>query len=46
MDWIAITCWVVLGASGLLALWALFWDRPRGRLRCRKCAYEMSGGGL
>lgn len=46
MDWIAITCWVVLGASGLLALWALFWDRPRGRLRCRKCAYDMSGGGL
>lgn len=46
MDWIAITCWVVLGASGLLALWAMFWDRPRGRLRCRKCAYDMSGGGL
>ena len=46
MDWIAITCWVVLGVAGLLAIWALFWDRPRGRLRCRRCAYDMSGGGL
>lgn len=46
MDWIAITCWVVLGVSGLVTLWALFWDRPRGRLRCRRCAYDMSGGGL
>lgn len=46
MDWIAITCWAVLGVSGLVTLWAIIWDRPRGRLRCRKCAYDMSGGGL
>ncbi len=37
MDWIGITCWT---------LSALFWDRARGRIRCRKCAYDMSGGGL
>lgn len=41
-----MTCWAVLGVSGLVTLWALFWDRSRGRLRCRKCAYDMSGGGL
>lgn len=46
MDWIGITCWAVLGVLGLLTLWALFWDRARGRLRCRRCAYDMSGGGL
>ncbi|MEO1583486.1 MAG: hypothetical protein AAFR96_02805 [Planctomycetota bacterium] len=23
--------------------WALFWDRPRGRKRCRRCWYDMSG---
>lgn len=46
MDWIAAACWVVIALAGLWALWALIWDRPRGRLRCRKCAYDMAGVGL
>ncbi|MEO1583487.1 MAG: hypothetical protein AAFR96_02810 [Planctomycetota bacterium] len=24
-------------------VWALFWDRPRGQRRCRRCWYDMSG---
>jgi len=37
---IAIVC---LGAFGLsLLLWALLWDRSRGRRRCPKCNYSMS----
>lgn len=46
MDWIGWTCWAVIGVSAAVSLWALFWDRAQGRLRCRKCAYDMSGGGL
>jgi hypothetical protein len=46
MDWIGWTCWAVMGLAVVLALWALFWDRSRGRLRCRRCAYDMSGGQL
>lgn len=35
--------WVLeVGALGLLA-WALWWDRARGRLRCRKCWYDLEG---
>ncbi|MEL6795859.1 MAG: hypothetical protein AAFO89_03455, partial [Planctomycetota bacterium] len=34
-------------AVALLALvgvvWALFWDRARGRRRCRRCWYDMAG---
>lgn len=30
-------------AGLLLALWALFWDRSRGRKRCPKCWYNMEG---
>ena len=26
-------------------VWALFWDRPRGRKRCRRCWYDLSGAG-
>lgn len=46
MDWIGWTCWAVIGVSAAVSLWALFWDRAQGRLRCRKCAYDMLGGGL
>lgn len=35
--------WALLGLSAVTVLWALFWDRPRGRLRCRKCRYRMEG---
>ncbi len=34
---------IAIGAGGLmLILWALFWDRSRGRRRCPKCSYDMS----
>ncbi|MCW5768416.1 MAG: hypothetical protein KIT19_07010 [Phycisphaeraceae bacterium] len=29
--------------GGALFLWAMFWDRARGRLRCPKCWYDMKG---
>ncbi|MBX3363036.1 MAG: hypothetical protein KF705_16565 [Phycisphaeraceae bacterium] len=29
--------------GGALFLWAMFWDKPRGRLRCPKCWYDMKG---
>lgn len=35
--------WALLGLSAVAIPWALFWDRPRGRLRCRKCRYRMEG---
>ena len=28
-----------------LCLWALLWDRARGRLRCPRCWYDLSGAG-
>jgi hypothetical protein len=35
-----------LGILGVLLLvWALFWDRSRGRKRCPRCWYDMSGAG-
>ncbi len=33
---------VIVGAGLLLGMWALLWDRPRGRLRCPMCWYDMS----
>lgn len=42
--------WALWAGAGLLALialtllvWALFWDRARGRKRCPKCWYPMDG---
>src|SRR5688572_12102389 len=46
-DWTEWLYW--LGGSALalfgflLLLWALFWDRARGRKRCPKCWYDLSG---
>lgn len=42
------TLWNLIGctllASGIvLALWCLFWDRSRGRLRCPRCWYRVEG---
>src|SRR5690606_21932594 len=32
------------GGGGVVLLsWSLWWDRPRGRKRCPKCWYDMSG---
>lgn len=34
---------LALAASGIsLLLWALFWDRSRGRRRCTRCGYSMA----
>ncbi len=41
-DWLFWIGGGVAGTAGLwLILWALFWDSPRGRLRCPKCWYDM-----
>jgi hypothetical protein len=43
-DWLVQLMAGVLAVAGaLLAAWALFWDRPRGRRRCPKCWYDMAG---
>jgi len=34
---------VVFGVGVVVFLWAIFWDRARGRSRCRKCRYRMEG---
>jgi hypothetical protein len=49
-SWVAWAWWG--GGWGLVALaagvflWAVFWDRARGRKRCPRCWYDMRGGGL
>jgi hypothetical protein len=43
-DWVFHALgWTLAGLGVLLALWALFWDRSRGRRRCPKCWYSMEG---
>src|SRR5262245_26847672 len=41
------TGWIIAGmfamAGGAIAIWALFGDRSRGRRRCPRCWYDMSG---
>jgi hypothetical protein len=45
LDWLYHILGYTLAAAGLvLLLWALFWDRSRGRRRCSKCWYDLSGG--
>lgn len=45
MPWLYWTSAVVLGTAAITTLaWSLFWDRSRGRLRCPRCWYDMSGG--
>lgn len=39
--WVFYSAILLGGAS--LSVWALFWDRHRGRRRCPKCWYDMSG---
>ncbi len=44
LDWLYHLLGYTLAAAGLLLLfWALFWDRSRGRRRCPKCWYDLSG---
>ena len=43
-EWLLILFgWSAAAAGLLLVTWALFWDRSRGRRRCPKCWYDMSG---
>ncbi len=43
-DWVFHALgWTLAGLGLLLALWALFYDRSRGRRRCPKCWYSMEG---
>lgn len=44
LDWLFLASGWSLAAVGLLLLlWALFRDRARGRARCPKCWYELTG---
>ena len=43
-DWALNVLGILLGvAGGSLLVWALFWDRARGRRRCPRCWYSMEG---
>ncbi len=43
-DWLFWGTGIALGVAGLgLLYWSLFRDRSRGRRRCPKCWYDMSG---
>ena len=43
-DWLYWIIGAVVGAGGLAFLaWSLLWDRSRGRRRCPKCWYDMTG---
>src|SRR5262245_11447223 len=44
MDWaLQIIAWVLGGVAVVALGWALFSDRARGRRRCPRCWYDMSG---
>lgn len=46
MDQVLIVLGWVFGVGGVvLALWAVAWDRSRGRRRCGKCWYDLSESG-
>src|SRR5436189_63302 len=43
-EWVfQATAWALGGGGTLLLLWALHWDRARGRWRCPRCWYSMAG---
>lgn len=41
--WLQVTAWYLFAAGAIMLLLAMFWDRPRGRLRCPRCWYDMAG---
>lgn len=44
LDWAwELTAYALCTIAGLIVLWALFWDRPRGRKRCPGCWYDLAG---
>lgn len=40
---VSALAWLVMGGGVVLLGRALLWDRARGRRRCPKCWYDMSG---
>jgi len=45
-DWVfTASAWLLAALAAALVLWCLLWDRARGRRRCPKCWYDMSGSG-
>lgn len=45
--WIwSVTGWTLATIGLALLAWAIFWDRSRGRKRCPKCWYDMSGAAI
>lgn len=38
-----IAGWALASLCAVLVVWALFWDRPRGRKLCPGCWYDLSG---
>jgi hypothetical protein len=40
--WVGVAWLLVLLAAGVIG-WGLFWDRSRGRARCPKCWYDLTG---
>jgi hypothetical protein len=44
LDWVwTTTGWVLAALGAVLLLWSLFSDRSRGKRRCPKCWYDMTG---
>jgi hypothetical protein len=44
LDWLfALLGWALGLAGAGVMLWALFWDRSRGRRRCPRCWYDVGG---
>jgi hypothetical protein len=43
MQYFHVGGWTLTALAALLAVWALLWDRPRGRARCPRCWYDMAG---
>ncbi|MEQ8770248.1 MAG: hypothetical protein RIB60_07035 [Phycisphaerales bacterium] len=39
--WWTIGGWAIAALGAAVVVWALFWDRARGRLRCRRCWYAL-----
>ena len=44
IEWVwQVTGWLLCALGVVVMVWALFWDRARGRRRCPGCWYDMSG---
>src|SRR5678816_3862686 len=43
MVWVLVASVLVFCVGAALTLWGIVWDRARGRRRCPRCWYDMSG---